>query len=583
MPSKISTIVRITLVLLLSFSTNLPFCNCSNTDDILAPTSKANVPTFFTLTRLNKYVAFLDTKLPLRLSTFIAATPYRRSILSFQSGLQPPAKIIENLSIKPLPDPFEDQGLHSSFLVNFWQQLMTLAIVIVVALALILLDRITDKNKWVTSLRVLFNFNFIFIIFSLDIEEIIYYSSLEFKTFKNGTVLGSFSVAISIILFCLLWTYLLYTLYQAYSMKSFSSEIKIGENILHARSAFFQKISSLQILHVGLKDTRKSAKFFYFLYASRMFISAILGAYFYTSPIGQSIIQLILSVFMVLIILFIRPFTRIINSIQVFLIELIHLIANLGVLIVVAGAKTNNLDSSGTIFFADLVIILNIAANILVIFFLCIKLLVGIDTIWNLRKDPDTSSALWLHLLAIIIQQGAFGFEEIYIDERFLSVNKRTIHEEINHAFAEEAKLFELRKPKPSLTVATRTGSVFLQASQLNSDPVPAEYQETNNSQNILKKEMNDSVVRASLLYSQTPTNMKRTDGWRSTLLIPNSPTSLVPDQSPKSDEINWKHMQTPTNKIPFYYDENEGVSPLKSKITNRISHRASTFLPSQK
>lgn len=583
----------VALILCLSTS-NFYSCHCSSTDDLLGPPSKQNIPTFFTLSRFNKYVAYLDMKLPSRLSTFIEATPYRRGILSFQVGIDTPTKVIDGVTKYPIPDTFENQGLHSSFLVNFWQPLVSVGIYIGAVIAFIVLHHITERNDWTFlknlfgNLKTLFKFNFIFVLLSLDIDDIIYFSSLEFKTIRSGTKYDGLSIFFCILMFCVTWLFLLFSFYQAMTPKNASPDVNTNPNVLAARSEYFEQIRSVQVFHAGFKSSKKSARLFYFIYASRFFISAMLGAYWYTSPIGQSVIQLLLSIVMILTLLLMRPFTRAINTFQVLIIELIHLLSNVGVIVVAGCANTDNLDSSGSIFFADLVIIMNIAANFTVIFFLGVKLIIGISTIWELRKDKNTSIALWVHLLAIIIQQGGFGFEEIFIDEKFLSVNKRTIHEEVNHVFNEEVKLHELRHIKTSSTGIGRNGSTFTPASPMHNGPLVLEdIDQEPVTPIIIHKDMNETEARNTLLHGLTPasaTTMKRTDGWRNTLIgnatSPSNIALLNNAQNENNRRSTVKSFQSPKAENPFYYEDHLDKSPLKARISHRMSHRASSFIP---
>jgi len=535
-------------------------------------------------------------KLPSRLSTFIEATPYRRGILSFQVGIDTPAKIISGVTKYPIPDSFENQGLHSSFLVNFWQPLVSLGIYISAVIVFIVLHHITERNDWTFlknlfgNLKTLFKFNFIFVLLSLDIDDILYFSSLEFKTIRSGTKYDGLSIFFCILMFCVTWLFLLFSFYQAMTPKTASPDVNTNPNVLAARSEYFQQIRSVQVFHAGFKSSKKSARLFYFIYASRFFISAMLGAYWYTSPIGQSITQLLLSIVMILTLLLMRPFTRAINTFQVLIIELIHLLSNIGVIVVAGCAQTDNLDSSGSIFFADLVIIMNIAANFTVIFFLGVKLIMGVSTIWELRKDKNTSIALWVHLLAIIIQQGGFGFEEIFVDEKFLSVNKRTIHEEVNHVFSEEMKLHELRHIKTSSTGIGRNGSTFTPASPIHNGPLVLEdidQEQEPATPIIVHKDMNETEARNTLLHNLTPasaTTMKRTDGWRNTLIgnatSPSNIALLNNAQNDNNRRSTVKSFQSPKAENPFYYEDHLDKSPLKARISQRMSHRASSFIP---
>lgn len=401
---------------------------------LLLPSENQNIPTVFVLSRHHKYAAFLNIDMPPRLQSFVAATPYRRNILSLQMGLEVPLAILPHLDKKSLPEPFENQGLHSSFLVNFWEQLTSLCIVICAAVIFTILDFAAQKSGWTLFksvfriFKVLTTWNFLLILFSIDLDDIIYYSYLEFITVQGGNFLDAFSFALAIFMFLLVWAYLIGVL--AFIWRTKTPEIQITRlNSKNEEACQDQLGGNYQVIYAGLKTTKFGARLFYFIYVFRYVASAMMGAYWYFGRSGQAILQMFLGLFILMIVLKEKPFKRRINLIQVVVIEIILLITNIFTIIVVNSAASDQVNSAACILVADFMIIGDILINFLMGLFLAVKLILEAFSIYKLRqKSPHTSKLIWFQLLTLILQQGGFGFEEIYISEALRVKTSNKVH-----------------------------------------------------------------------------------------------------------------------------------------------------------
>lgn len=387
------------------------------------------------LSKHHKYTAFLDIDMPPRLQSFVAATPYRRNILSLQMGLQVPMAILTHLDKKTLPGPFEDQGLHSSFLVNFWEQLTSLCIVICAAVIFSILDVAAQKSGWslFTSIfrifKLMTTWNFLLILFSIDLDDIIYYSYIEFKTVQKGNFLDSFSLVLAIFMFCMAWAYLIGVLVFIWRMKNPEIRITRLDSKVEEEGCQHKLEGNFQIIYAGFKNAKFGARLFYFIYALRYVLSAMMGAYWYFGRSGQAILQMFLGLFILMVVLKERPFKRRINLVQVVVIEVILLLTNIFTIIVVNSAVSDQVNSAACVFFADLMIIGDILINFLMGLFLAAKLILEAFSIYKLRqKSPHIPGTVWLQLLALILQQGGFGFEEIYISEALTTKASNKVH-----------------------------------------------------------------------------------------------------------------------------------------------------------
>jgi len=365
--------------------------------------------------------------MPPRLQKFIAATPYRRNTLSLQMGLKVPDAVVAHLTKATLPEPFENQGLHSSFLVNFWEQLTSLFIVVCAAVIFNILDLAAQKSGWTLFksifriFKILTKWNFLLILFSIDLDDIIYYSYLEFTNVHKGTFLDSFSFGLAILMFGMVWAYLIGNLL-------FVCKTKTQTPRIDPEGAEDKLEGSFQVLYAGFRTTNFGARLFYFIYVLRSVASAMMGAYWYFGRSGQAIMQMFLGLFILMVIIKEKPFKRRINMIQVIIIEVILLLTNIFTIIVINSAVSDQVDTKACILLADLMIIGDVSINFLMVLFLAIKLVLEAFYIYKLRqKNSKVSKTVWLQLLTLILQQGGFGFEEIYVSEVLVMHSQKKI------------------------------------------------------------------------------------------------------------------------------------------------------------
>lgn len=376
--------------------------------------------------KMLQYIKYLDLEtMPPRLKRFTYGKG--RTMLSLRIGQAMSADLDLSIPASPLPSIFEKHGLHSRFLINFWGELMTWAIVLVSFMICYVLEGICvvmdmpDGKSFFEKLRPIFGWNFLFILIGTSLDEIILYASLEFRTLGNWDQ----DYSIVSLLLCLACISLViglipFTLYLAKQWK-LAKQRALARNSPEEMDTFTQRWQGYQVLFRGFRG--KSAKnvhpshWFWALYMVRMGLPMVFAAWFYFSPLTQIVFYLIISNIALGYIWFMKPLLRRINYIQLLIVESIIYIINVSLLILqILGMKTAFTNHLAAIL-GDIILAGNCIIDITIVVFLFLKFIQGINAIRNYQSaQPIKHRGLYLQLLVYFAQQTGMGFEEFFID-----------------------------------------------------------------------------------------------------------------------------------------------------------------------
>jgi len=380
-----------------------------------------NTYTFMTLGKMNKYIAYLDMTLPSRLQTLGSCVKCRKNILSFLFGITMSEREQLNVIYHELPEPFQNQGYHSNFFVNFMDGLTSLVIMFGIGCMFVLFEWVAKRQGWITiqdfcrSIKLLLNFNWILVLFAIQIDDIIIYASLEFQTLTADSAMAvvSFLTCLFMVLFIIvLLLGIVYIGYLAHTYKSQTAPMMLRGRPFE----FTREWKYFQVVFAGLKNNALTSQLFYFVYLWRTGLSALLAAALYSAPGPQTVLQLLVSTLILIYILVKRPIRNFVNFIQLSIVESIYFVINLSMVVIVCFIAKEDQEGRTAVSFGDFVIVGNLILNILPIVFLVIKLILEGKEIYDLRKrQPDESKIVWLQLLTVLLQQGAYGFEELII------------------------------------------------------------------------------------------------------------------------------------------------------------------------
>ena len=383
----------------------------------------ASVPgtvSFITPVRLTQYVKFLGITHTARFRLF--ATTSARSFLSLR--LTPPMShaMRSKITKRPLPRAFYRTDIHSNFVVNYWQDLTTLAIFLACTIVSTIISKCVNKasgphstvDTLTQKLHMILKWNLIMIMIASTIDNIILYSAIDFMTMS----LHSSSATLSLFIMLIMMGLAIFVLFQIYSRSKkhyIARQEALSNNDIDSYIDYLTKWRSWHVLFRGFNEKQKITQMFYFIYIIRISIPSILCVAFRNLPITQTVFQLAVSILILSFILTKSPIKRRINRIQLVTIETLVLIINFAAFLLATYDATPKVSIHSYILTADLIIFLNVVINIIMVVFLVLKIAFEAREIYLFQEGRlDGGMSLYIsRLFVIFIQQSVFGFEEI--------------------------------------------------------------------------------------------------------------------------------------------------------------------------
>ena len=375
--------------------------------------------TIVVISKLMQYMKYLDTYMPVRLQRLTSSRG--RNVLSTFSGIQLPDKTQENFAKENTPIIYARTNLHSSFLVNYWDNFMTILIGIAIAIVLTILEKLCHKFQYeipeliFQRLRVIARWNYVLMFFASNIDEIILYSALEFKTINSAS--RAAETAPLSFMFCAMSLGLMVGLiYFIYFVIKQQLQTKSDEEMSLSHDSN-KKWEDFQIFYRGFKTNNIFKRSFFLVYMMRIGLPMFIAVCAENSPLLICVLQIVISFLIIGFLLTMNPFTKKVNLVQLVLIEVIVLLMNICVTLLTLYNEGNVSHPRKVPTLVDFIYIGNDIINILVLVFLVTKVgLEGFAIHKNIQKQGIKGIKRYiafLQLLALPLQQGNMGFEEV--------------------------------------------------------------------------------------------------------------------------------------------------------------------------
>ena len=384
-------------------------------DVLLIASDTSNEVSFLSVARLVQPIRYLKVNFPPRLETFLASKTVNP--ISFTFGMKMSSSMENEITNHTLPKEVQRREFHSSFLVNFWPETLLFFILLGIGLFLLALELLAKRLDWTNlwnicrGIRFITLFNFILVLITSNVDNIIIFSSFELKTFDGDTNYAYWSLLLSILMICTIPVTIAGSFYLSYKAQQKKTE-NSKEDSEKPYKTFLNTWEPCQIAFRGYKSDHFTTRLFYLIYFFRFLFPMIIASSGYTKPLSQATFYLVVSVATLIFTIVVRPIKSMINQVQLIVIEAIVLIINICTVILVICSNKGEQNSIGAIYLGDLIILANIVINVLVVGFLIFKVGLGIKYALHLRKlkSPKEQGA-WLYLLFIYVQQAGLGFE----------------------------------------------------------------------------------------------------------------------------------------------------------------------------
>ena len=279
------------------------------------------------------YLKYLDINYPENLQEVLYSD--HSLPINFISDIPPELQTKFPNSI--LPRNFQKFDLPSSFFVNFWNDAISLGL-LVFGFILIVLTELSTRgcgttlNSVCLKLRQSLKYNFLLAMFFALYGELVFFSSLEFRT--NNFV--GFGPIVSFTL-CLLMN-ILGVFILAHILVVIKTRRKIGLRIvLHTQNQFLSdndgKWKDYEILFEAYKEQSFIQQAYVPLSIMRFYMFFLIVSYLCSFPLVQTVLINVLNVSMLLLLIIKKPLKRNIELAQYIFKEIIFLIINLCVLV----------------------------------------------------------------------------------------------------------------------------------------------------------------------------------------------------------------------------------------------------------
>ncbi len=389
-------------------------------DLVLKAPETQNSLSLVTIPTILASIRYLSMPLPPRVENLVNSQG--REVISLDFGSDMPQSLQTSFTKRSLPEIFEERGLHSDFIVNFWSKLMSWLLTLTALIIIIVFEKLCLVIGWgsarvyLETLKLIIKWNMFLESVATNAGEIIFYSLIELISLNSG-----FSISFSSVL--LVFTVLSAVTVMAGAMFNLikSCSALRRKMVLYkdssAYSHFVEKWSEFEVLFSGFRGHSNLNQYFFLLYMFRIAFPMVIAVFLRSWPFAQTLVQAIFSFVVMTYILTAIPLARRINFLQLFLMEGLAFIVNFSLMLLCLLNMVDAKHSREYNLLGDIVVAGCSTINLLEIVFLIVKLFEGARAIDQyIMTHPEYPRTIWLQLLVFAGQQGGMGFEEMFVD-----------------------------------------------------------------------------------------------------------------------------------------------------------------------
>lgn len=341
------------------------------------------------LTKMLQYLRFLNIPYSQRLE--LTFKPHNSIAGPFGIGPKLPAEALTKIPMHPIPQRFMKFHVHSSFLVNFWDSLIFMSIIIFCVALFKLAEWSISKIKnrpvpypIVKKIRAAVQ-NMFFMQFYNILGDVLFFSIFELKNlnFESAETIISFCLAILFI--CI--GGLVIAIHLSILLKFYN---------LRKKTAWVSKIEGLYKAYEGSEVFFKHFKNKTVLTQSFLLLFVVRNVLFYLTiallsgyPLVQAMLIFILTIFILGYLILLRPFNTIVNLLQQITCEVMFLLANTCVFIIIQldfkKENSNHIRDS----LCDVIIYTSLVFTLVPQAFLAVKIVIGIIEWYKVYRNKS--------------------------------------------------------------------------------------------------------------------------------------------------------------------------------------------------
>ena len=296
------------------------------------------------ITRMLQYIKYINVKYPPVLQKILQSSDNIGGVSKYIPPM--PTKMQSSFPKLSLAINFEQYKLHSSFLVNFWQSLMTLLILFSFILISLTLGYCTKKDSFLSNLskklKSVFIWNFSIMFFTTFFDQIILFTALDITTLSLRTYRPVLSLLVCLILNTITITVIIKAFQIIKHLRDLQGDQNLYQESPQGGSQEEGRGNQYEVIFKSFKTAYWRQQIFLPVSLVRMYAFYSIVAYMYEYPLVQGILTVVLSLTMFLYLVTQRPPNKKIQLAQYIVQEIVVFLVSLCVLILAVLDKKGN-------------------------------------------------------------------------------------------------------------------------------------------------------------------------------------------------------------------------------------------------
>lgn len=362
--------------------------------------------TLISLIKMLEYIRYMKINYPPKLEYMMDLQ--NGDQISFNLNVNLPASIERKFPDYTLPGKFGEYGLASNFFVNYWQELLTSGILLIVLAITAVLASKAQHIKYIgtysVKLRDIIKWNLSLIVFCGNIDSVGVFSSMEFRTTHFNSFTSVFATLICITINLLVLYLMLLIPYIIYSLRRKSTKVfPLTNEIPQPQEE--NRFMSCGVLFMNFKEKSVLQHSCMFFILFRVYLFNITIGYFFDYPLAQAIFLTIMSVLMLGYFITTRPYKNTLELIKTLSYEVIIAVVNLCVLILAIMDHRGIENQESRVKLGDAIIISNIAFNLTAVFYMVVEFVIKVIKVYERRKTITSKGwRYWLTIITFLLE-----------------------------------------------------------------------------------------------------------------------------------------------------------------------------------
>jgi len=326
--------------------------------------------TLISMTKMLQYMKFIDVNYPPKLFFMLRAQKLTSTGLNFIPAMSQSSK--DDIENRSLPLKFDLNGVHSSFLVGFWQPFLSLIIIAFIILIISAFEYYFKDNQQVHNIAKKINsylkWNVFLTIFCSNYSDLAFYTSVEFASIEFDTGVPVISFMICLAVNTLGFFIVVFMMKTIASLRLHINQQNItifvtNRRVIRPIQDFRKPYMNYSMIFEDFKEQSWLQQSYVIIFCVRAYLHGLFVGFMYDVPVAQAVLLVILGVCILAYLIIKRPMKKLIDFIQQIFCETVLLVANFCVFIMAVVDSKIPGENSSKDGFGTLILGMNLVLN----------------------------------------------------------------------------------------------------------------------------------------------------------------------------------------------------------------------------